>query len=555
MSGGRNFRGGRCPGLDKLGNPVYRRQAQGYSPAVFSVKVLKDVEVEKERILVVDDEEAIREMVSKIISLIGHEAVTAGNGREALEILKSQPVSIVITDIKMPEIDGFELMKLVRDQFPGTPIICMTAHGGSYTYTDVVGVGAADYIAKPFTIDEMRAKLSRVIREKDLIADLTQKSTELERANEELKRLDQLKSTFISSVSHELRTPLTVIKEFISLMLEGHVGPLTEDQKEYLGIANKNIIRLTNLIETLLDFSRIESGKGLKLRFEPVRLTEAIEDAVMTFSQQLEERRIALENRLDPDTPLAMIDRNRLVEVFINLIGNGIKFTPPGGKITIDSRGLTEKRDYLKIVVTDTGVGISPEDLPRVFDRFYQGGRTQTGLVTGTGLGLAISKEIIEAHRGYILAESKSEGGASFIFTVPVFGTETIYNLILNPMLEEAEKDRAPVSMIRVDFWDQRTKRESVLSHESWEGVMYALQKMVRSVDTVIPFRQTAVYIFSFNDKKLAKEIGDRVQVKLTQGNYIPKGIDVQSRSYSYPKDARSKEEFLKGCRLFLRED
>ena len=509
----------------------------------------------KERILVVDDEETVREMVSKVINLIGHEVVTTGNGREALEILRSQPFSIMITDVKMPEMDGFELTKVVRDQFPGTPIICMTAHGTSYNYTDVVGVGATDYISKPFTIDEMKAKLNRVIREKDLIADLTQKSRELEKVNEELKRLDQLKSTFISSVSHELRTPLTVIKEFISLMLEGHVGALTEDQREYLGIANRNIIRLTNLIETLLDFSRIESGKGLKLRFEPTRLMEVVEDAVMTFSQQLEERRVALENRLDPDIPLVLIDRNRLVEVFINLIGNGIKFTPPGGKITIDSRGLTEKRDYLKIVVTDTGVGISPEDLPKVFDRFYQGGRTQTGLITGTGLGLAITKEIIETHQGYIQAESKSESGASFVFTLPVFGIETIYNLVLNPMLEEAERDRAPFSMIQVDFWDQRTKRESVLSHESWEGVMYALQKMVRSVDTVIPFQNSAVYIFSFNDKKLAKEIGERVQVKLTQGNYIPKGIDVHFRSYSYPKDARTKEEFLKGCRPFLKED
>ena len=509
----------------------------------------------KERILVVDDEETIREMVSKIINLIGHEVVTTGNGREALEILRSQPFSIMITDVKMPEMDGFELMKVVRDQFPGTSIICMTAHGASYNYTDVVGVGATDYISKPFTIDKMRAKLNRVIREKDLIADLTQKSRELEKVNEELKRLDQLKSTFISSVSHELRTPLTVIKEFISLMLEGHVGALTEDQREYLGIANRNIIRLTNLIETLLDFSRIESGKGLKLRFEPTRLMEVVEDAVMTFSQQLEERRVALENRLDPDIPLVLIDRNRLVEAFINLIGNGIKFTPPGGKITIDSRGLTEKRDYLKIVVTDTGVGISPEDLPKVFDRFYQGGRTQTGLITGTGLGLAITKEIIETHQGYIQAESKSESGSSFVFTLPVFGIETIYSLILNPMLEEAERDRAPFSMIQVDFWDQRTKRESVLSHESWEGVMYALQKMVRSVDTVVPFQSSAIYIFSFNDKKLAKEIGERVQVKLTQGNYIPKGIDVHFRSYSYPKDARTKEEFLKGCRPFLKED
>jgi signal transduction histidine kinase len=511
--------------------------------------------VEKGRILVVDDEESIREMVSKIVNHIGYEAVTARNGREALEILRKGPFAILITDIKMPEMDGFELMKAARAEFPDIHIICMTAHGASYTYTDVIAFGATDYITKPFTIDEVRAKLDRVIREKDLIRDLTQKSMELERANEELKRLDQLKSTFISSVSHELRTPLTVIKEFISLMLEGYVGTLTEDQREYLGIANKNILRLTNLIETLLDFSRIESGKGLKLRFEPISMIGLVEDASMMLSQQLVEKGITLENRLDPDTPLVLIDRNRLVEVFINLISNGIKFTPPGGKITIDSRGLTENRDYLKVVVTDTGVGISPEDLLKVFDRFYQGQRTQTGIITGTGLGLAIIKEIIEGHQGFIHAESKLGSGASFVFTLPIFGVTTIFKLLLNPMLEEAEKDKMPFSMIRVEFWDQRTKREVVLTPESWEGVIYALQKMVRSVDNIIPFQNNMVYIFSLIDKKLAKEIGERVQTKLTQGGYIPKGIEVQFRTYSYPKDAPNKDDFLKGCYLLLKED
>jgi len=508
----------------------------------------------KERILVVDDEEAVREMVSKIVNHIGYESAAVRSGKEALEALKNGPFTILITDIKMPEMDGFELMKTVNANFPDVYIICMTAHGGSYTYTDVVACGARDYLTKPFTIDEMRAKLNRVIRERNLIEDLTQKSLELERANAELKRLDQLKSTFISSVSHELRTPLTVIKEFISLVLEGHAGGVTDDQKEYLGIAHKNILRLTNLIETLLDFSRIESGKGLKLRFEPTSLMEVVEDASMTLSQQLEEKRIVLENRLDPETPRVLIDRNRMVEVFINLINNGIKFTPPDGKISINPMGLTDNRDYLKVIVTDTGVGISPEDLPRVFDRFYQGQRTQTGLIIGTGLGLAITKEIIEGHRGFIQAESKPGSGASFIFTVPVFGVNTIFNLLLHPMLEEAEKDKVPFSLIRVEFWDQRTKREVGLSADSWKGVMYALQKMIRSVDTVVPLQDNRVYVLSFNDKKMAKEIGERVQVKLTQGGYIPKGITVQFRTYTYPKEVRSKDDFLKGCRLLLSE-
>src|SRR4030043_1557715 len=158
------------------------------------------------------------------------------------------------------------------------------------------------------------------------------------------------------------------------------------------------------------------------MRFEPSGLLEGVGGSGMTFSQQMEEKGITLENRLDPDIPLVLIDRNRMVEVFINLIDNGIKFTPPGGKITIDSRGLTEKRDYLKVVVTDTGGGILPEDLPKIFDGFYQGGRTQIGLITGTGLGLAIAKEIIEAHQGSIYAESKFESGASFVFHIPIFG-------------------------------------------------------------------------------------------------------------------------------------
>jgi signal transduction histidine kinase len=510
---------------------------------------------EKERILIVDDEESAREMVYKIVNQIGYEAVTAKNGREALEILRDTPSTIMITDIKMPEMDGLELIKSTRAEFPDTHIICMTGYGTSYPYTELVALGAADYITKPFTVDDMIAKLNRVIRERNLVGDLTQKSLELERANEELKRLDKLKSTFISSISHELRTPLTVIKEFISLMLEGHAGPITEDQKDYLSIANKNILRLTNLIETLLDFARIESGKGLKLKFEPTLLIEVVEDASMTLSQQLEEKRITLENRIDPDTPLVLIDRNRMVEVFINLIGNGIKFTPPEGKITIDSRGLTEKRDYLKVIVTDTGVGISPEDLPKIFDRFYQGQRTQSGIIAGTGLGLAITKEIIEGHQGDIQAESRFGSGASFVFTIPVFGINTIFNLLLTPMLEEAERDKMSFSLIRVDFWDPWTKREVVLSHESWEGVRYALQKLVRVVDTVIPFQNNIVYIFSFNDNNMAKEIGERVQVKLTQGGYLPKGTEVQFRIFSYPIEARTKEEFLRGCRPLLKED
>jgi signal transduction histidine kinase len=508
---------------------------------------------EKERILVVDDEEAIREMVAKIITSLGHDAAMARDGKEALEILKKEPFTVLITDLKMPEMDGFELMKSVQVEFPEIHIICMTAHGVATTYTEVVACGATDYITKPFSLDEMGAKLNRVLKEKNLIRDLTKKSVELGKLNEELNRAEQLKSDFITGVSHELKTPLTVIKEVFSLVLEERIGPLTEDQKEYLGIANKNIVRLGSMIDALHDFSRLESGKELKLNYEPVRLLPVIDEAWMTLSQQFEEKKIAFENLLDPDIPLVFGDRNRLVEVFVNLIGYGMNTTPSGGKITIGSKGLTEDRDYLKMVVTDTGRAISPEDLPRVFDRFFQGQKIQEGMVTG--VGLAVTKEIIEGHRGFIQAESKSGNGNTFVFTIPLFGVNMIFTLLVNPMLGKAEEDKLPFSVIQVEFWDQRTKREATLSDGVLEGVVYAIRMMVRSMDVVIPFQSNRVYIFAFVDKKLGKEIGERIQAKSVQGGYVPKGINVQFRTYSFPKDARNRDDFIKGCRLYLKEE
>ena len=512
-------------------------------------------ETKKERILVVDHEKSIQEMISKVVETMDGEVVTANDGKEALEILNGESFSILFTDITMPGSDGFELMKTARVKFPSLSVVCMTAPGASYLYNDLVAFGATDYINKPFTSDELMAKLNRVIRDQNLIRDLTQRLFELKSEDEEQKRLDQLKSNFISGISHELRTPLTVIKEIFSLVFEGRIGTLTEDQKEYLGIASKNVIRLTSLIDGLLDFSRIESGKELKLRFEPVRLIPAIEEVWMTLSQSLGERGITFENHLDPETPMVLADRHRLLEVLANLISDGMKFISPGGKITINLRGLTEKRDYLKVAVTYIGGGVPSEDLPKVFDRFYQGQKIQEGTKLVIGLGLSVTKEIIEGHQGFIEAENKPENGTTFIFTLPLLGVNTIVNLLLNPMLKKAERDKMPLSLIQMEFWDQWTKREATISDGVLEGVVYAVKMMVRSFDMVIPFQNHRVYIFSFTDKKLAKEIGERVQTKLNQGGYIPKGTHVQFRTYSYTKDARNPEDFLKGCRLFLKED
>jgi signal transduction histidine kinase len=509
--------------------------------------------MKKERILLLEGE-ATRETVCKMMSRGDSVVVTAGQYGEALELLRREPFSLLMIDITMPGGDALEWIKAVQSEFPGLSIICMAGEDVNVGGTEMMALEGADYITRPFTEEEMRARVSRVIRERKRIEDVIQKSVELEVANEELKRLNQLKSNFVSSVSDELQTPMTVIREFVSLMLKGQVGVLSDEQKEYLGVAHKNILRLTNLVEKLLDFSRIESGKILRLRFRPTRITEVIEDALGALSQQLGEKRITVENRIDPETSLVMVDPGRLMEVFMNLVGNAIKFTPPDGRITIDSQGLSEDRGYLKMVVSDTGVGILPEDLTRIFDRFYQGQKVPDGEIKGTGLGLSIAKEIIDGHKGTIHAESREGRGAAFFFTVPLFGVSSIFDLMILPMLEEAERDSLPLSLIQIGFWNQKTKREAVFDRGAWEEIVDAIQKMVRTIDSVVPF-QDKIYIFTFNDKKLTREIGKRVQGKLVYNNYVPKKTEIQEKTYSFPQEAPTGDDFLKGCRTFLKVD
>ncbi len=510
---------------------------------------------EKEKILVAGQEEAVREMASKIAIQMGHEILTAKDAREVLELLKKGSATLLITDFEVPGVNGLEGIKSIRAAFPHVPILCIARDSDSCSDVDEVVSGVTDTLTKPFTLNELRGKLTRLIYEKHLIGDLTKKSMALEGMNEELKRVEQLKSDFILGISHELRTPLTVIKEVFSLVLEERIGSLTEEQKEYLGIANKNILRLGSMMDALQNFSRIESGKELKLKFEPLRLHAIVDEAWMTVSQPVEEKKITFENHLDPETPILFGDRNRVIEVFVNLLDHALKSTPAGGKIAIDSKGLTESRDYLKVTVTDTGRGLSAEELENIFDRFSQGRKIHEGLGLVTGLGLSVAKEIIEAHQGSIEAESRGGIGKAFVFTLPVFGVETIFTLLIHPMLIRAEEDKLNFSMIQTEFWDQRTKRETALTDGALEGVVYAIKMMVRSMDVVIPFQNRRVYIFAFVDKKLAKEIGERIQTKLVQGGYVPKGIHVQFKTYSFPKDARNRDDFVKGCRLYLKEE
>lgn len=248
----------------------------------------------------------------------------------------------------------------------------------------------------------------------NILEDLQLAKEELEEKNERLEELDRMKSDFISMVSHELRTPLTSIREGVALVQDGVAGEVNEKQEHFLALAKRNIDRLARLINDLLDISHIESGK-MEMKRGLIDMREVIKGVAETFRPQIKEKGLELKAECPSGSCKLYADRDKMEQVFSNLLNNAIKFTDQGS-ITISG---SDKGNCLEISVADTGRGIPKEDLEDVFDKFKQIGRKTGPGSAGTGLGLAICKGIIEAHGGRIWVESEPDKGSRFIFSLP----------------------------------------------------------------------------------------------------------------------------------------
>jgi len=231
------------------------------------------------------------------------------------------------------------------------------------------------------------------------------------------KEIERLKSDFVAKVSHELRTPLVAMEQSLALILDKNTGPLSTDQEKFLDMASRNLKRLTSLINDLLDLSKLEAGK-IQLVREPCSVDKVIEETISTLKSWADTKSIKLEKNIQQGLPHANIDSDRIVQVLMNLIGNAIKFTPANGTIAVEA-SLQENKE-IQIAVHDTGMGIPVEELPKVFDKFYQVRSSEKTDIKGTGVGLTITKEIVELHAGKIWVESEVGRGTRFIFTLPL---------------------------------------------------------------------------------------------------------------------------------------
>jgi PAS domain S-box-containing protein len=239
--------------------------------------------------------------------------------------------------------------------------------------------------------------------------------TEKKRYERRLKELDKMKSDFVSNVSHELRTPLTSIKGSIDNMLDGITGPLNEKQIRYITRIKSNSDRLARLINELLDLSKIEAGK---ISLNPIDLSLYVvaQEVAENMRQVAAEKLIKLEVVSHDGDAKAWADRDKVVQVLMNLIGNAVKFTPPEGKITV---AIQRNDEWVQVSVADTGPGISKEEADKIFHKFYQVPQWSEQTSRGTGLGLAICKALVEMHGGRIWVESELGKGSTFIFTLP----------------------------------------------------------------------------------------------------------------------------------------
>ena len=247
---------------------------------------------------------------------------------------------------------------------------------------------------------------------------------------------DLAKSEFVSTVSHELRTPMTSIKGYADLMLMGAAGGMNEEQKRFLSIIKSNADRLTVLVNDLLDISRIEGGR-IELDIETMRLEVAVDQVVASLRARVEEKGLSLFVNVPPDLPPVLADRDRVIQILTNLVGNAYQYTR-AGSITVTARRVD---NLARIDVADTGIGIAPEDQAKVFDRFFRSDDAAVQEFSGTGLGLAIIKSLVEMHHGQIWLESELGKGSTFSFTLPLAEQEMADELVTAALPADLHQD------------------------------------------------------------------------------------------------------------------
>jgi two-component system, OmpR family, phosphate regulon sensor histidine kinase PhoR len=480
-------------------------------------------------ILIVDDEPGMREGIKRVISPYGHNITTASDGKEAFEVIKNKSFDLALLDLKLPDTDGLEILDAILNKDPLTVCVIITAYATLDTAVDATKRGAFDYLAKPFTADQVLMIVDKALDRRDLLIqadelrkerdlsllELTREQTRfrtiiscmvdgvivtnrneqvvlfnntgsvflkkkgdttpgspvgdavaspelletVRKASEpgedirvtgkelemdgkvwltncavlrdekgeflgtvtvlrditEIREIEKIKSRFISLVAHELRAPVAAIKGYLDIILKRAAG---EDQKVYDNMLERSRSRadgLLDLIQDLLEMSRIDTKK-VQRQIQPVDLNKSLIENLEFFKVEIEKKNLEVINEIPGKILKVMADPDELGRVITNLLSNAVKYNKDGGSVTISAG---KKRGTIFFAITDTGIGMTDEEKARLFEDFFRANNPVTRKQPGTGLGLAITKRMVEANFGRIEVESESGKGSSFTVTLP----------------------------------------------------------------------------------------------------------------------------------------
>jgi signal transduction histidine kinase len=422
-------------------------------------------------ILVVDDEAAFREVMRMTLAKQAYQVLTAGGGKEALEQLRRIPFDVIFLDLYLPGMDGFQLMDEISAMNLDSCIILVTGFPSADSAIEAVKRKAYYYLKKPFESGEMLKIVENALRQRRLeqekaLADeeirkaydllkeemqsRSQREIELRKAKDTAERASRAKSEFLANMSHELRTPLNHILGFTELIADKRLGDLNRTQEEYLHDALRSGRHLLSLIDDVLDMARIEAGT-MTLNLAPLNVPELVSRVLAAVGDKAKARGLEIESEVGPIPATLIADETKMRQILMNLLSNSMKFTPRGGTIrmgfktiSVQVRAGMRKGDpagaaviqrildpgevcaegsvpFLEVTVSDSGEGVRPEDLDRIFEPFEQGGRSPGTRRSGVGLGLSLSRELVELHGGKIWAESEGEGkGCLLRFILPL---------------------------------------------------------------------------------------------------------------------------------------
>jgi PAS domain S-box-containing protein len=480
-------------------------------------------------ILVIDDEERIREGCRKVLCKEGFDVETASSGEIGLRMIEEKYYDIVLLDLMMPNLSGFDVLSQVKYLHPDAVIIVISGYATIEYSIKAMKNGAFDFIPKPFTPDQLRVLVTKAIEYTRALKDIANERSrmrvlinhltdgvlavdtekrvvlanpaflkmfgcdgearvgqsvdelcgasrveplidgalsmpedEFREHGEELvcegtaglpevflsascvpfrdragrnvgaltvvhditaqKKMEQIKSDFVSMVSHEVRSPLNSVLAQLHVITDGLAGEVTPKQMEILGRASEKIKSLLALSTELLDLARVESGLAT-IEKERVNPVEILEDQAAFHGPAAREKQIFLELSPLSELPVLFVNRRNFEEVISNLIVNAIKYTPEGGKVVISA---APEDKYLRITVRDNGFGIPAEEQDRVFAPFYRVKNEKTRFTIGTGLGLAIVKSIVEAHGGFLRLQSEEDRGSAFNVYLPLAEEEPV---------------------------------------------------------------------------------------------------------------------------------